>query len=185
MLEHRLAAAERTRYEACAAFRYRVESVDHPDSGLHYAGWTRFLPVALDGHLYRPSLGHRHLHVLAFLIDQDGDHLVHVVFSGPGYALDRIFALEGERNHYLVVQPAFLDVAEPVCCDHLVAGLCQRGEFPELFVVEGVGVFPSLEEDACHCGEVILQSVVAAGKQTRTKGHLKHLVLELDAVSVL
>ena len=40
--------------------------------------------------------------------------------------------------------------------------LCDRGVVPKFLVVERVCVFTSLEEYSCHCGQVVLQTVVAA-----------------------
>ena len=82
-------------------------------------------------------------------------------------------------------KPSFLHLAEPVCSDNLVARFSDRGEVPELLVVERVGVFSSLEEYSCHCGEVVLKTVVAVRKKTRAEGSLKHPVLKLYGVTVL
>ena len=82
-------------------------------------------------------------------------------------------------------QPAFLDLTEPVSCDHLVAGLGLGGEIPQLSVVERIGVFTSLQEHSVHRGQVVLQAVVNAGQQSGTQGDLQHPAFEFDGVSVL
>ena len=130
VLENGLSAAERTRDEAGAAFRDRIEGVDDTHARLHDLLRTRFLAIGLDGHLDRPFLGHGHRDVFPVCVQEDGDDMVDVVLPGGFDGFDGIFSLEGERNHDLMGQPAFLDFAEPVGGDDLVARLGDRGEVP-------------------------------------------------------
>ena len=125
------------------------------------------------------------LKVLAVGVGEHGDGLIDGVFTRRSDALDRILALEGEGNHDLVGQPAFLDFAEPVGRDDAVAGFREGREGPEGFPVERVGVFAALEENARHGLQVILQSVIDAGKQAGTEGDLEHFSEEFDIVAVL
>ena len=103
--------------------------------------------------------------------------------TGGNDGFDGVRALEGERDHDLVGKPAFLDLAQPVGRDDFVTGLGDGGEVPEFLVVQRVGVFAALEEDALHRGEVVLQAVVDAGQQARTQGDLEHPSFELDLVA--
>ena len=169
VLEHGLAASERTRDEARTAFGYRVESVDDAHARFHNLLRTRFLAVALHGHLDRPFLHHSYIVLSAFGIDQHRNCLVYVVLSCSCYGLNRVLAVEAERNHDFVRQPAFLDFSEPACGLNLVAGSGQRGEVPKLAMVQRVGVFASFEEYAGHCGEVVLESVIDARQKSRTE----------------
>ena len=51
-------------------------------------------------------------------------------------------------------------------------------------MVEGFGVFSSFQEYPCHGGEVVLQSVIAAGQKSGTQSGFEHLVLEFYGVPV-
>ena len=146
VLEHGLAASERSRDESGAALGDRVEGVDAADAGLHDLLWPWFLLVGLDGDLDRPFLGHRDVGVLTVGIGQHRDNHIDVVLAGLGDLLHGVLTLEGERNHDLVRQPAFLHLSEPVGGDNLVTFLGDRGEVPHLLVVQRVGVLSSLEE---------------------------------------
>ena len=90
------------------------------------------------------------------------DYFVDIVLACLSYRFHGELALECEWNHDLVREPSFLDFSEPVSSDYLVTWLSDRGEVPEFLVVKRVGVLSSLEEYACHSGQVVLQTVVAA-----------------------
>ncbi len=185
MLEDGLAAAERTGDEAGAAFGDGVQGVDHPDARLHDAVGTRLLAVTLDGHLDGPFLGHRDIDVFSLGVGEDGDDGIHVVGSFRFDGFDGVIALESERDHDLVGQPAFLDLAQPVGRDDLVAGFRDGREIPKFFTVQGVGVLAALQEDVLHGGEVVLQAVIDAGQQAGTQGDLQHPAFELHLVAAL
>ena len=185
VLEHGLAAAERSGNEARTAFRDGVEGVDDAHARFHDAAGARFFLIALDGHLDRPFLPHADRDFFSLFVHQDGYFLVDVVLSGGCDGLDGEFALEGEGDHDFVGQPAFLDFAQPVCGHDLVAGGGDGREVPELGVVQRVGVFAALEEDILHGGEVVQEAVIDAGQQAGSQGSLQHPALELDFVAVL
>ena len=95
-------------------------------------------------------------------VSEDCDHLVDIVLTCLYDRFYSEFTLECEWHHNLVREPSFLYLSEPVSCNNLVAWLSDRSEIPKLLVVERVCVFSSLEEYTCHCGQVILQTVIAA-----------------------
>ena len=111
MLQHGLTAAERSRNKASAAFRDGIQCVDGTHTRLHHFERTRFLDIAAHGHLDGPFLGHVHLHFLTFLVGQRGNGVGDFVLSSGSYRLHGISALETERHHDFVRQPAFFDFA--------------------------------------------------------------------------
>ena len=130
MLKHRLAASERSRDEARATFRDRVQCVDTADACLHHLVWTRFLDVSAHSHLHRPFLCHRDVDIFAVGICQDSDGVVDFILSGFSHFLHGVSAIECERHHDFMRQPAFFDLTQPVGCDDLVASLSDRCEVP-------------------------------------------------------
>ena len=184
VLQHGLAAAERARDKARTAFGNRVERVHAAYAGLHDAVGAGLLDISADGHLDRPALDHRHLVLLAVGIGQDGHLVVDPVVAFGRDALDFVFTLEREGDHDFVREPAFLDFAQPVGGVHRVAGLGNRGEMPDLVVVQRCGIFAAFEEYVLHRGEVVLQTVVAAGEQARSELDLEHVALEFDLVAL-
>ena len=80
-------------------------------------------------------------------------------------------------------KPSFFHLSQPVGCDDFVARLCDGGEIPEFLVIQGIGVFPTLEEHSGHCRKVVLQTVVYAGQKTGAEGCLEHLAEELNRVA--
>ena len=105
--------------------------------------------------------------VLSLLVRERGDDSVNVVFSGLCYALDGIFPLEREWYHDLVRKPSFLHFTEPARGFYLVSDFRYRLEFPQLLVIERVRVLSSLEEYTFHCGQVVLETVIYTGHESR------------------
>ena len=81
VLEHGLAASERTRDEARTSLCDRVEGVDDADTGFHDSVRPRFFLVSFDCNFHRPFLGHGNFNILAFSIGQHCDDLVNIVFA--------------------------------------------------------------------------------------------------------
>ena len=52
-------------------------------------------------------------------------------------------------------------------------------------MVERVGIFPSLQEDSLHRGQIVLETIVNAGEKTRPQGDFEHPAQEFHLVSVL
>ena len=184
MLEHRLAAAERTGDETGTALCDRVECINSAHVRLHDAVGARLLLVAADSHLHGPALHHGHLDIVALGVGQHGDGIVYLILTGSGHALDGIKPFERERNHDFVRQPALFDLAQPSCSLDLVAGLCDGGEIPELVVVKRCGVLAALEEYIFHGGQVVLQAVVAAHQQAGAQNRLQHMAVKLYLVTL-
>ena len=184
-MQHGLAAAEGTRDETRAAFGDRIQRVDATHTRLHHFEGTWFLHITAHGHLDGPFLHHRHLHFLAFRVSQCGNGVRNLVLSSGDHILHGVCPFEVERHHDFVGQPAFLDFAQPVGGNHLVARLGDRREVPKFLFVEGLGVFTAFQKHAFHGGEVVLQAVEVARKQTRSQGHLKHVALEFHFVANL
>ena len=183
VLKDGLTAAEGARDKARTAFCDGVEGVYYAYARFHDLVGARLFLVALDGNLYGPFLGHGDVHLLTFLIAEDGNHGVYVVlacfldgFYGEG-------ALEAEGDHDLVGQPAFLYLAKPVGRNHGVSGLCDRGELPKFLTVKGIRVFSSFQEYTGHGSEVVLKTVVGAGEKAGAKGDLQHPALEFNLIA--
>ncbi len=94
MLEHGLAAAERSRNESGAAFSDRIERVNAADSSLHDLLWPWFFLIGLDSDLNRPFLSHRDEMVLTICTSQHSDHHVDVVLASLCDFLHGIFPFE-------------------------------------------------------------------------------------------
>ena len=105
--------------------------------------------------------------------------------SGFGHRLHGVSALEVERHHDFVGQPAFLDFAQPISGNHLVASLGKWREVPKFLFVQGLGVFTAFQKHVRHGGEIVLQAVEVARKQTGAQGHFKHIALEFHLVADL
>ena len=179
MLKHCLAASERSRDEARAAFRDRIQSVYTTDTCLHHLERTRFLDVAVDCHLHRPFLRHRDVDVFAVGVGQDGDGVVDLILTGLSHFFHGVSAFKRERHHDFVRQPAFFDLTQPVGGYDLVASLRYRREVPKFLFIQGLGVFTTFQKHAFHCGEVVLQAIEITRKQAWTECHFKHIALKL------
>ena len=162
MLEHRLSASERPRDESSAAFRYRIERVYATHASLHDFLRPRLLPIGFDGDLHRPFLSHGDIYVIALLVCQHCHDIIYGVLAFRNHGLDSIFSFECERHHDFVRQPPFFHFSQPVCGDNFVARVGERGEIPELLVIERVGIFSSLQEYALHCLQIVLEPVIHA-----------------------
>ena len=135
VLQHGLAAAERSGDEARATFGDGIERVDGAHTRFHHLEGTRFLRIAAHGHLDRPFLHHCHFHILAFRVGQRGDGVSDLVLSSSRNTLHSVRPFEVERHHDFVGQPAFLDFAQPVGGHHLVASLGEGCEVPKFLFV--------------------------------------------------
>ena len=84
-----------------------------------------------------------------------------------------------------VREDAFGDAADVVAGNELVAGLCDRGEVPDGFHVEGVEIEPALEEESGLFGEEVqgvLESVVDLGEEAGSECDAQHVAGEFDGV---
>ena len=130
VLQHGLAASERSGDEARAAFGNGIERVDGAHTRLHHLEGTRFLHIATHGHLDGPFLHHHHLHLLAFRVGQRGNGVGDFVLASGSHVFHGVSAFKIERHHDFVRQPAFLDFAQPVGGDDLVVGLGNGRKVP-------------------------------------------------------
>ena len=130
MLKHCLAASERSRDEARAAFRDRIQCVDAAYACLHHLERTRFLDVASDSDFHRPFLHHIDVDVFTFSIRQNCDGVCYFILTGISHFLHCVSAFKRERHHDFMRQPAFFDLTEPVGGYDLVASLRYRCEVP-------------------------------------------------------
>ncbi len=81
-------------------------------------------------------------------------------------------------------QPTFLHLSEPVSSNYFVSFFGDRSEVPEFSVIQWGGIFSSFEEHTFHRCQIVLETVIDAGKKARAEGHLKHPAFELHRVSV-
>ena len=169
VLKDGLTAAEGARDKARTAFCDGVEGVYYAYARFHDLVGARLFLVALDGNLYGPFLGHGDVHLLTFLIAEDGNHGVYVVLPGFLDGFHGVGALEAEGDHDLVGKPAFLHLAKPIGRNHGVSGLCDGGEVPKFFAVKGIRVFSSFQEYTGHGSEVVLKTVIGAGQKAGAK----------------
>ena len=185
VLQHGFAATEGPGDKARTTFCDGVHGVDYTYPRFHDAVGTRFFLIAFDGHLYGPFLGHGDLDVFAFLVGENGNDRVDVIFSLFLDGLHRIAAFEGKRNHDFVWQPAFFYFTQPVCGLYFVTGFGDRGERPQFLVIQGSGVFAALEEHIFHGGQVVLQAIINTGEQAGAQLHFQHAALEFYGVAAL
>ena len=162
VLKHGLSGSERSRDKSCTTFYDRIYRIDRTDTRFEQLIRTWFFFVTGDGTFYRPALYHRHLHIFAGFVRQDGYHLSYCILSCFFQALDRIFSFEGKRNHDLVRLEIFVHFTQPATSSHLVTHFGKRFEIPQLIIVQRERIFSTPEENAFHLIEVVLQTIVVA-----------------------
>ena len=183
MLQDGLPRTEWTRDEACSPFDNGIHRVDHTHPRLEQLVRTRLVAVASDWTLDGPLLSHRDGVVYASFVDQDCDGILCGVSTCRLEALDGVNPFEGEGNHDLDVLEVLFYLTEPSTSGDTVTDGSQGLEVPESFTLQWISIRSSLEEDAIHFVEVILQAIVVLREHTRPQSYFEHVSFEGDGVS--
>ncbi len=73
-----------------------------------------------------------------------------------------------------------IDLTQPIPRRNLVARLGQWFKFPLTLIIKRRSVIAPLQKNSFHPVQVMLQSIVVFGKDTRTEGCLQHVLGEFN-----
>ena len=66
-----------------------------------------------------------------------------------------------------------------------VAYLSSRLVVPLLIPIKRIGILSTLEEESGHLIQIILETIKVLREQSRTEGHLEHMLLKSDLITNL
>ena len=125
-------------------------------------------------------LHHVHFYLFALLVLKHGHHIMYSVLASRDDALHRGKSLHLEGNHNLERLVVFLHFSQPVTFLHTVAHLHDGYEVPLTICVQRFCILTSLEEDAFHLVQVILQTVIVLAQHSRAHLDFKHVACKLS-----